>query len=220
MGFLDFLKRSKLEDVQRDFDESFEEELDDVEQENELSPEEDYWYIDADEKSKAQKDITEFYNECIRAFERVACSEGLIDNGIEVIAELEETGRKITTSFLNDRYIVHRKETQPEIYYNYEISLAIQSGALLAKKWEDAPDEITAFASNIIRETPEGYITSLYGNGIKLNNDMERIKFVNKVEEVWYEILKWYYKSENFDQYIERSLLAAFYLGTALYKKQ
>lgn len=220
MGLLDFLKIPKWKEAQRGWEESFEEELENDETEDELSPEEDYWYIDENEEFVSQKNLSEFYKQCICEFEKFARSECVIKENVKLNNDLEEIGRRITKSFLNDRYIVHRKETQPDIFYNYEVSLAIQSGIVIAKKWRECPSDIEVYADKIIRETPAEDIESLYGNGLVWNNDLERIKFDSKIVRVWHELLKWYYKNEEFEQFIEYSLLAAFNLGVNIFDNQ
>ena len=185
-------------------------------EEDELLTEDDYWWIAEDEERAPLRTISEFYNECIKKFKQKACLANVFTKEIEIKEILSDIGEKVATSYLNDRYLVGRRRDNPDIFFDYMVNVSIESGIVIAKKKDSNAEEFLDYVDKIIRETPSSDIEELYSADANFSDFHWRTEFYREITNEWQELLKWYYKTSDFEQYIIKAMTAVFDLGVTI----
>lgn len=178
--------------------------------------EEEYWWIEEDETKPVLKDPDGFYLECLDTFIAIMQKEGhaktLSNRGMELLS----LGEKVVYEILYERYACQRHESDPDIFYSYAIGSSFEAGLTIADKWFNNPTNMEEFVDIIIHETTLDFIKDISLTYLHIDSEIERINLISKFDIPLFDLLKWYYKTPNFETYKLKALLAAFYVGVSI----
>ena len=213
MGLLDFLEIPKWKEVQRGF---LEEDTDECEEEEEDYEEEytenDYWWIDESELRPRKLTKEELKNTLCMQLIEVADSH-IVAVAEKIPEEVSTIGEKVAASFLRDRYLQQRRESNPDIFFDYMVQLMFETGFLALKKWKDKPEELDGYIDRILSETPHDEFKPYEQELFSVREIWPNTAFCRDISNVWYEHLKWYYGDEEFEGYTVYALWAVYNIG-------
>ena len=214
MGLLDFLEIPKWKEAQREF---WEEDAAECEEEDEKDYEEeytedDYWWIDVSELRPGKLTKEELKSTLHKQLIDVAHAHNISVNE-DVSEEVLSVGEKVATSFLLDRYLQQRRESNPDIFFDYMVQLMFESGFLALKKWKDNPEELDEYIDRILCETSHDEFKPYEQELFSVNELWPNTALCRDISNTWYEHLKWYYGDEMFQSYIVQALWAVYNLG-------
>ena len=206
MHKLDFLKKTEWHLSKKDY----------ISYDRIRAIEEEYWWIDESETVPQLVSPDEFYSLCLQTFAQKVTDAGFLGDLSDYGIELIPVGEKVVFEALYDRYLVQRHESDPDIFYNYVVQLAFESGMATSDLWFNNSTNLEKHVDKIIRETPYDYTKTIYQEYFHFDDDMKKTMLVNRLSSELYDLLKWYYKEPNFEAYKLKALLAAFYLGVVV----
>jgi hypothetical protein len=203
MERLDFLQKPEWQIVKKEY----------INFDKIKSIDEDYWWIDDNESAPELVEPDVFYVQCLDKFAQLACEKGYLRNLSYHCTELIPVGEKVVFEALYDRYLVQRHESDPDIFYNYILSLSVEGGMAISNSWFTDQKEFEEYVDKIIRETSLDDIGMIYKSFLNIDKDIEKIHFIDDLYSLLYDLLKWYCCKTNFEEYKLKAFLAGFYLG-------